>query len=362
MSFQPSLGETPWVEVIKAIEQRDPAYVPAWYSFFASETLERHGDRLRNLLAEYDDDLVFAVLSTFPPAAEMPSGWADEWGCSWAHSPDGVGSVSIASPLYESWERLAWYLRHGLPELGKRTDLLDRVSAARADNPDRYLVATTWLAVFERLRALRGTENLLMDLYLHPEELGILRDAVMGEFLDQIRGIATRGADAVLLADDFGTQTAMLLSPGHWRAFFRPCYQRMVAEIHALDIHAWFHSCGNIRPIIPDLIEIGVDVLHPLQPSAMDLAEIRHTFGGQICFAGGVDVQALLPLADSEHVASEIRRIIDLLDGLHGGYIVAPTNSIMPDTPFDNIEAMCRTMLEYGRQKRQASPRAEAQG
>jgi hypothetical protein len=68
-----------------------------------------------------------------------------------------------------------------------------------------------------------------------------------------------------------------------------------------------------------------------------------------------VDVQALLPLADSKHVASEIRRLIDLLDGPHGGYIVAPTNSIMPDTPFDNIEAMCRAMREYGRQKRQVS-------
>jgi uroporphyrinogen decarboxylase len=243
-----------------------------------------------------------------------------------------------------------------LPELGKRTDLFDRVSAARTDNPDRYLVATTWLAVFERLRALRGAENVLLDLYLHPEELGILRDAVMEEFLDQIRGIATRGADAVLLADDFGTQTAMLLSPGHWRAFFRPCYERMFAEIHALDMRGWFHSCGNIRAIIPDLIEIGVDVLHPLQPSAMDLAEIRQTFGGQICFAGGVDVQALLPLADSEHVADEIRRLIDLLDGPRGGYIVAPTNSIMPDTPFDNIKAMCRAMREYGRQKRQSQP------
>ena len=355
MSSQPSPGETPRVEVIRAIEQRDPAYVPAWYNFFASETLERYGDRLRRLLAEYEDDIVFAILSTFPPAAEMPQGWTDEWGCSWARSPAGVGAVSIGSPLHEGWERLPWYLEYGLPRLGERTDLLDRVRAARADNPNRYLVATTWLAVFERLRALRGTENLLLDLYLHPRELKSLRDAIMEEFLAQIRGIAARGADGVLLADDFGTQRAMLISPDHWRAFFRPCYERMVAEIHALDMHAWFHSCGNIRPIIADLVEIGVDVLHPLQPSAMDLVEIRQTFGGQICFAGGVDVQALLPLADSEQIASEIRWLIDLLDGPHGGYIIAPTNSVMPDTPFDNIEAMCWAMREYGRQKRQAS-------
>jgi len=346
----PAAG-TPRAEVIKAIERQDPAYVPAWYRFFAWETLEQYGDRLDDLLSEYDDDLVFAVLSTFPPPDEMPPGWTDEWGCSWECGT--VGAMSVASPLYESWEYLEAYLAHGLPGLGRRVDLLDRVAATREANPDRYLVATTWLAVFERLRALRGTENLLIDLYRHPRELETLRDAVAGEFLDQIRGIAARGADAVLLADDFGTQTAMLFSPDHWRRFFRPCYARMIAQIHALGLHAWFHSCGHIRPIIPDLIAIGVDVLHPLQPSAMDLVEIRETFGGQICFAGGVDVQALLPIADSEGVAAEIRRLIDLLDGPHGGYILAPTNSIMPDTPLDNIAAMCRTMRDYGRQKRQ---------
>jgi uroporphyrinogen decarboxylase len=171
----------------------------------------------------------------------------------------------------------------------------------------------------------------------------MLRDAVAGEFIDQIRGIGARGADAVLLADDYGTQAAMLISPAHWRAFFRSCYEKMVSEIHSLGMHAWFHSCGYVRPIIPDLVEIGFDVLHPLQPSAMDLSEIAEAFGGQICFAGAVDVQAMLPLLDEYGVASEIRALIDLLDGPDGGYIIAPTNSIMPDTPLENIAAMLDT-------------------
>jgi uroporphyrinogen decarboxylase len=353
MNPAPPASATSRAEVIKAIEHTGPAYVPAWYSFFAGETLERYGDRLRNLLTDYDDDIVFAVLSTFPPADEMPPGWTDEWGCSWERG--AVGAVSVASPLYESWERLDWYLGQGLPDLGKRTDLLDRVSTARKTNPDRYLVATTWLAVFERLRALRGSENVLIDLYWHPGELEVLRETVVDEFLAQIHGVAARGADAVLLADDFGTQAAMILSPNHWRRFFRPCYERMVNDIHTLGMHAWFHSCGHIRPIIPDLIEVGFDVLHPLQPSAMDLTEIRQTFGGQICFAGGVDVQAILPIVDSKQVTDEIQRLIDLLDGPHGGYIITPTNSIMPDTPLDNIQAMCRAMRDYGRQKRHAA-------
>jgi uroporphyrinogen-III decarboxylase len=287
--------------------------------------------------------------------AEMPQGWADEWGCNWINSPDGVGAVSVGSPLHDSWDRLEWYLAEGLPNLGERTDLLDRVSNVRAEHPDRYLVATTWLAVFERLRALRGTENILTDLYLHPDELVTLRDAVTDEFLAQIRGMAARGADGVILADDYGMQHEMLLSPDHWRTFFRPCYERMVAEIHALGLHAWVHSCGYIRPIIPDLIEVGFDVLHPLQPSAMDVEEIATTFGGQICFAGAIDVQALLPMESAETVEREIRRIIDVLDGPDGGYVAMPSNSIMPDTPVENIEAMYRTIHRYGREKRRST-------
>jgi uroporphyrinogen decarboxylase len=172
---------------------------------------------------------------------------------------------------------------------------------------------------------------------------------VEAEFIDQIRGSAAMGADAVLLADDWGTQTGMLVRPDQWRQFFAASYRELVDEIHAHKMHAWFHSCGQIRPIIPDLIEAGFDVLHPLQPSAMDLAEIGESFGGRICFAGGVDVQDWLPLGGPGKVEAEIKGLIDTLARPEGGYIIAPTNSIMPDTPWANIEAMSRTMYEYGR-------------
>ena len=347
-------GTTRREQVIRAIEHRDPDYVPGWLNFFARETRDRHGKALEALMDQHEDDVVVSVLSTFPPMAEMPQGWSDEWFCTWDRSPDGVGAVSVGSPLHESWDRLSWYLDHGLPGLGQRADILDRVAVAREDNPDRYLVATTYLGVFERLRCLRGAENLLTDLYLHPEELATLRDAIAQENADQIRGAGARGADAVLLADDYGTQQAMLISPKHWRLFFRDCYTQLVDAIHKQGMHAWFHSCGHIRPIIPDLIEIGFDLLHPLQPSSMDLAEIAGTFRGQICFGGGIDVQALLPVAKPEEVENEIRHLIDLLDGPHGGYVMAPTNSIMPETPLENIAAMVRTATEYSRRKRQA--------
>ncbi|MBN1315067.1 MAG: hypothetical protein JXA42_06350 [Anaerolineales bacterium] len=341
-------------EVIKAIERRNPSYVPGWLKFFATETRDLYGQALEEITANYEDDVIVSVLSTFPPMSEMPNGWADEWGCQWAHSPDGVGAVSIGSPLYENYDRLNWYLDNGLPGLEGRTDILDRVTRARAENPDRYLMATTYLAVFERLRCLRGAENLLIDLHKNPGELSILRDAVAEEFAGQIRGIGARGGDAVLLADDVGAQNAMLINPKHWRKFLRPTYEWLVEEIHNQGMHAWYHSCGYIYSIIPDLIEIGFDLLHPLQPSSMDLRQIADSFSGQICFAGAIDVQALLPHKTSLQVEDEIRETIDILDSPQGGYLLAPTNSIMPDTPLENIEAMFRAAKKYGRLKRKA--------
>jgi uroporphyrinogen-III decarboxylase len=340
------MSSSPRDQVIRAIEHREPDYVPAWYNYFATEARQLYGEDLRQLMEQYQDDVVFAVLSTFPPADQWPPGWTDEWGCTWERG--AVGAVSTSSSLHDSWDGLDDYLANGLPNLGQRADLFERVTHMRQRHPDRYLIATTWLAVFERLRSLRGAENILMDLYLHTVEMERLRDAVTGEFIEQIRGSAAAGADAVLLADDWGTQAGMLIRPDQWRQFFFSTYQSLVSEIHSLGMHAWFHSCGQIRPIIPDLIAAGFDVLHPLQPSAMDLSEITESFRGQICFAGGVDVQDWLPLAGAAEVEAEIKNLIDTLASPQGGYVIAPTNSIMPDTPWENIETMCRTMYDYG--------------
>lgn len=344
---------SPKDQVIRAIRHQSPDYVPAWYSFFADETIDKYGDPLKSIMTCFQDDVIFAVLSTFPPMREMVNGWTDEWGCRWARSPEGVGALSFDSPLNNSWDHLEEYLTWDLPGLGKREDLLNRVNSARDMHPQLYLVATTFLGVFERLRALRGSENILLDPYHHPEKLVRLRDALAAEFTDQIFQIGQRGADAVLIADDFGTQDSLLLSPKQWRTFYKPMYNRLFSAIHDNGMDAWFHSCGNISTIVPDLVELGIDVLHPVQPSAMDIRSISEAFRGKVCFAGGIDVQTLLPFATPEEVANEIRHIIDVLDGPDGGFILAPTNSIMPDTPLENIQAMYQTAHEYGHRKRQ---------
>ena len=112
-------------------------------------------------------------------------------------------------------------------------------------------------------------------------------------------------------------------------------------------MHVCLHSCGDVRTIIPDLIELGLDILHPIQPTAMDRKELAREFGGHITFCGGIDVQDLLPCASPQQIREEIKDIVGTLGIFGGGLILNAANSIMPETPFENIEAMFETCHKY---------------
>jgi uroporphyrinogen decarboxylase len=144
--------------------------------------------------------------------------------------------------------------------------------------------------------------------------------------------------------DDFGSQTGPLLSPGMFRELVLPCMRRRIAHIRTFTDAAFFHhSCGAIRPLIPDLIEAGVDILNPLQPRAAGMAPdaLKRDFGGRLTFYGGVDTQELLPRGTPEEVAAETRRLISVL-GADGGYVLSAAHHLQGDVPEENIVAMYR--------------------
>lgn len=112
-------------------------------------------------------------------------------------------------------------------------------------------------------------------------------------------------------------------------------------------MHAFLHSCGNISEILPDLIELGLDVIHPIQANAMNQEETAQKFGGKITFFGGIDVQDILARRSPEEVIKHIKWLIEIFGHYNGGYLPAPGNAITPDTPLANIEAMCKVLREY---------------
>jgi len=153
------------------------------------------------------------------------------------------------------------------------------------------------------------------------------------------------GVDMVWLGDDVGTQSSMLMSPDVWRRFFKPRMANLVASLKRINprVKVAYHSDGNIYAIIPDLIEIGIDVLNPIQPACMDPVLLKEQYGDKLCFWGSIDVQRTLPFGTPLDVRQEVITRIETL-GKGGGFILAPTHHVQLDTPLANFWEMIDTV------------------
>ena len=206
---------------------------------------------------------------------------------------------------------------------------------------DRYCYGMIHLALFERLHALRGMAERLHRLLHEPTEVRRLLDAIAGYTRELIRAWGELGADAVFLTDDWGSQTALMISPAMWRDFFKAYYASLFAEAHRFGMDVIFHSCGNVTAIVEDLIEVGMDVLDPVQPGAMDVELLARRFGGRVSFCGAIDLQQLLAHGTPQEVRHTVRRLIDTLGRpFGGGFIVAPANVLTPEIPLENLMAL----------------------
>ncbi len=203
--------------------------------------------------------------------------------------------------------------------------------------------------IFETCWYLVGLEKFLMDLMIVPPYLEVLLDRVMQVNLNLARQLVGMGVDIIWLGDDFGTQSGMIMDPDTWRRFFKPRMHFIFTELKKInpEVKIAWHSCGSFLPIVPDFIEIGLDILNPLQPLAQgnDPAYFKKTWGKQLSFFGAIDVQHLLPFESPEYIKKEVKRIASVL-GEGGGYIAAPAHNIQPDTSVENILAMFDAIKE----------------
>lgn len=204
--------------------------------------------------------------------------------------------------------------------------------------------------LFEMSWNLVGFEKFLMDFCT--EEPYVLR------LFDRLTEYAVRyadclmelGCDIIFLGDDVGTQLGMLISETSWRRHLKPRMQRICRHIKAWGgAKIAYHSCGSIVPIIPDLIEIGVDILNPVQPLAagMDLAALKKAYGGRLCFYGAVDVQQCIPFGTTQQVREQVRQVIRT-GGADGGFIAAPAHIVPFETSAENVLAYFEAVKQYG--------------
>jgi len=161
---------------------------------------------------------------------------------------------------------------------------------------------------------------------------------------------AAREVDIISLADDLGTQKGLFVSREMFRRWFRKPLRRVVESAKRANpgVLVFMHSDGDITEIIPDLIEIGIDILNPLQPECMDIAAIKANFGSELAFWGGVGTQTTMPFGTSEEVRSCVRELVEVI-GDGGGFLIAPTHLVEPEVPWENIVAFVNAVEEFGR-------------
>ena len=208
--------------------------------------------------------------------------------------------------------------------------------------------------LIETASLLRGYEDLYADIALNPQLVASILDRVLDQKLaywEAALDVFGEDVDVVKEADDFAGQNGLLFSPEAWRRLLKPRLRDLFNLIRSKTNAAIFmHSCGSIRAVIPDLIDIGVQILNPVQVSAagMDTRELKREFGQDIVFwGGGIDTQAVLAQGSREDVRSEVmRRLSDLMPG--GGFVFSAVHNIQADVPPENVVAMWETVRELG--------------
>lgn len=274
--------------------------------------------------------------------------YMDEWGIGWNlqpyETPFGTGHYTeiVHHPLANNEA-----IMHYIPPDPNRPELYVDSQRVIHDYSDEYwIVGVTVTTIFETAWALRGYEQMLLDMAMNPELAYYLLNIPYRYHLTAAKKLVMMGVDMIWVGDDVGSQNRMLISPDMWREYLKPLMANFVYELKSINpnLKIAYHTDGNVYNIIPDIIDIGIDVLNPIQPACMDPAKIKDEFGDKLCFWGTIDEQYTLPFGSPIEVTNEIIYRLETI-GKNGGLIISPTHHVQLDTPMENFWAMVNTIL-----------------
>jgi len=229
---------------------------------------------------------------------------------------------------------------------------------ARLDAWQGYALMASGASVWQHATFLRGMDNLLADFLVNPDVASFLMDRFTDFYVcyfDRMFGAADGRIHILRIADDVGMQDRLLISPEQFETFLAPRLRRLIDMAHVHGVKVMFHSCGAIRPLIDPMIDLGIDILDPLQVRAdgMDPTHIKNAFGERICLHGSIDTQYLLPRGTPREVANTVKRMIDVL-GRDGGFVLSPSHVLQTDVPTANVQALYDTAHAEGRYRTEA--------
>ena len=203
--------------------------------------------------------------------------------------------------------------------------------------------------VWETAWYLRSMEDLMADMMAADERATILLDRVTAFACERARAYARAGADMVGLGDDIGMQQTIMMSLDLWRTWLKPRLAEVIRAAREVNpnILFFYHSCGYVRPFIAELIEVGVDILNPVQPECMSLADIQQEFGGRVSYWGTIGTQQVLPFGTPEEVRENVLENLRIC-GSQGGIVIGPTHMVEPEVPWENVVALYEAIDEFG--------------
>jgi uroporphyrinogen decarboxylase len=258
----------------------------------------------------------------------------DWWGAGWGTATEGYWHA--VAPLAESTDLAAvpW------PDPAAPS-LLDKAAAAlTADAGQHFVVPNFGFALFERAWSLRGFDAFLMDMVCEPEWAADLLDRITAIQTTLARRFVELGVDGGYFGDDYGAQKSLLFSPALWRELIKPRLARMFAVFRDAGLPVILHSDGDIWPILPDLVDIGLTCLNPVQPEVLDHARLYREFGKHLSFYGGLSTQSVLPYGSPDEVRAATTACIRDLAPDGTGLILGPSHRMQSDIPLANVVAM----------------------
>lgn len=325
--------------------------------FRAGHNISYMDDRL---LEKLGTDIRYCWPGLMPNSPIIPGSdentFYDSYGQVWKRALpyyySGDGILRSATSIDDIERLVRW------PDLSDPRWMAGVAERARALNEQTdYFVVMRMVAShgpFQTACDLRGTENFLKDMIRNPEFAETLLEKVTS-VIENLLNLAMQASGQYfhmieLPGDDYAGNTSTIMSPVMFRKFIKPCIERLVKAVkeHDPDIKVMLHSDGAITNILPDIINLGIDVIHPLEPlPATDLVAVKEKFGDQISILGGIDISHAMPGSREDVIAEAKRRIAQLAPG--GGYILAPSNHLQADVPPENVVTLFKTAKKFGK-------------
>lgn len=282
-----------------------------------------------------------AELKWDSPLSDDGKVYFDWWGVGWSTETEGYWPV--VAPLAESTDLdgFAW------PDPDDPNLLDDAAKLVASDQGKHFIAPNFGFCLFERAWSLRGFETFCIDLVDDPSFVAALLDRITEIQVALARRFIALGVDAGYLGDDYGAQQGMLFSSRLWRDLFKPRLARIFGTFHETGLPVILHSDGDIKDIIPDLVEIGLDMLNPVQPEVLDPVWLRHNLSDRLAFYGGVSTQTVLPFGKTEDVHAAVANCMQTLAPDGTGLLLAPSHRMTADIPLENVDAFLEAANQF---------------